>query len=891
MVREDMDMSFALFMDGDMGEQTGKLVTFIINMVSMALGFILIPLLPTPLPYIVAFLVAYATYKDKSYGMIAGSLLISLGLVYHLSRIGFFQIFQGPIVKIIILSFLIAPFVVCPAVISNNLHIIAIDMGIIAVALLFFDNTFYLAIPLILVFATVYKGRGIAFTFIYYAFISIPLQIIQYLKTFQDGFFPPLYTSLSLIYSDIQGSLSYINLDELGKVFNSISEIFLSQGFERYVTDVPSYIVDSFSKYLVTDYVNYIRSIEPPSSYAPSYVINSFMQFISTHIPTYANSVLPRYVNSTLPSFMTSSLDPSVWSALPSVSQAVLKMQIDELFPHYVNYVFQTYFREATSQFLNSVPGIMLFLIIMAGFISAITLLNMNMPDPIKESVIPGKYVDFFIYLLPIVVAAVTNVIFFVSIDKLQQPLAFQATVNQPILIYSTAFTILFSAPVSFSKYLFDLREVKDVRASSLLSECTYQQEKLERFISLVNRMRTPIPDNFIDLKTKMLIALDEVKEIKSSTERAKELKEIDENIRRIYNGLKDEVESFETRLDVALRDYYIKTKFEYLEAAGEITDLGLNVNPPQLPDMEYDVSLEEKLDHIEGVIEAGRVLVEKLIDTSDKIYEIISGLFEPTLPKDSATLMISKEKLEENEPWVIIDAILVSLKNWEKQYSADIVNATRPINDSIETVVQLSQRKGSLSSLLGDKYEEIRSLAEQINTRNFSDEGENLKVLKVILIRDTILNTVDVVGKIIGILYYYIKDLEFNINLLLPREDFEWNRNLTLTERMSQSLDVINNYEKYRIDELISHLYRVLSYIDEAVDTIEYYNERREMLLNYPVFQKKIHRILDEKGEVKLNELGVSEKYGREYLKMYHRTTYSPLMLEETADSLRRTR
>ena len=777
-----MDMSFALFMDGDVGEQTGRLVTFIINMVSMAIGFTLIPLLPMPLPYIVAFLVAYATYKEKSYGMFTGSLLISLGLIYHLSRIGFFQIFHGAIVKIIILSLLIAPFAVCPAIITNNLHIIAIDMGILAVSLLFFESTFYYAIPLILVFATVYKGRGIALTFVYYAFISIPLQAIQYLKTYQEGSFPPLYTPLNQIYSDIQGSLSYISMDELRKIFNSISDIFL---------------------------------IDNPGS------------------------------------------------------------------PY----------QEAIQHLLNSVPGIIFFLIIMIGFISAITLLNMNMPDPVKESVIPGKYVDFFIYLLPIFVAALTNFIFFISIDNLQRPLAFQAIVNPSILFYSTAFTVLFSAPVSFSKYLFDLREVKEVRSASLLEECRHQQEKLERLISLVNRMRTPVPDNFIDIKTRMLIALDQVKEIKNSTESAKELKEIDENIRKIYNGLKDEIESFETRLDVALRDYYIKTKFEYLEAAGEITDLGLDVDPPVLPDMEFDAPLEEKLDHIEGVIEAGRVLVEKLIDTSDKIYEIISSLFEPSLPKDSATLMISKEKIDEDEPWVIIDAILVSLKNWEKQYSADIVNATRPINDSVETVVQLSRRRGSLSSLLGEKYEEIRELAEHVEARNFSAGSENLRVLKVILIRDTILNTVDVVGKIIGILYYHIKDLEFNINLLLPREDYEWNRNLTLTERMSQSLEVINNYEQYRIDELISHLYRVLSYIDEAVDTIEYYNERKEMLLNYPIFQKKIHRILDEKGEVKLDEIGVSEKYGREYLKMYLRTTYSPVMLEETADSLRRSR
>ncbi|MCJ7732713.1 hypothetical protein MUP51_10405, partial [Candidatus Bathyarchaeota archaeon] len=577
-------MSFALFMDGDMGEQTGKLVTFIINMVSMSIGFILIPLLPMPLPYIVAFLVAYATYKDKPYGMFTGSLLISLGLVYHLSRIGFFQIFQGPLVKIIILSFLIAPFAVCPAIISNNLHIIAIDMGVIAVALLFFEKTFYLAIPLILVFATIYKGKGIAFTFIYYAFISIPLQVIQYLKTFQEGVFPPLYTPLNLIYSDIQSSLSYINMDELGKVYNSISEIFLSGGFERYVNEVPDYIVENFSRYLVTDYIDYIRSIQLPTSYAPKYVIDSFMQFVVAHIPTYENSILPHYVNSTLPSFMSRSLDPDVWAALPSVGSGVLKMQIEELFPQYVNYVFQTYFREATGQLLNSVPGIIFFLIIMVGFISAITLLNMNMPDPVKGSVIPGKYVDFVIYLLPIFVAAITNFIFFISIDKLQQPLSFQATVNQDILIYSTAFTVLFSAPVSFSKYVFDLRAVKEVRSVSLLDECKYQQEKLGRFTSLVNQMRTPVPDNFIDLKTRMLIALDEVKEIKISTERAKELKEIDENIRRIYNGLKDDVESFETQLDIALRDYYIKTKFEYLEAAGEIIGLGLDVDPPTLP-------------------------------------------------------------------------------------------------------------------------------------------------------------------------------------------------------------------------------------------------------------------------------------------------------------------
>jgi len=774
-------MSFALFMDGDFSERTGKLVTFAVTMVSMALGFTLIPLLPPPLPIIIAFLVAYAVFKDKMYGAMAGSLIISLGLFYHLSRIGFFQLIDDPVRNTILMAILIAPFVICPATFNNNLQIIAMDMGIIAVSLLFFRSTFYLAIPLILVFATIYKGRGIIFTFVYYAVVSLPLQVMQYLKTYQEGAVPPLYTPLDIIYHDIQSQLNTISLDTLKRVFNTITGIM-----------------------------------------EPDVVLNGETR--------------------------------------------------------------------ALASFINSIPGMMLFFVIMSGLISVIAIMNMRMPDPVSKAAIPGKYVDILVYVLPIAAAAITNLAFFLAIDKLQAPLAFQATVDQSILVGSTTFTILFSAPVAFSKYILDLKEVRATRSRALVEMTSEMLEKMEEYNAIIGGLGTPAPESLMDLKTKMLIVEDEVKEIGlNAAESIQDLSELDVDLRRIYNELRVDVDSFETQLDIALRDFYIKIKFEYLESVGEIRELGLDVDAPELPDLDMDAPLTEKVQHINHIIESGRVLVMKLIDTSDKIYEIISSLFEPNLPRDSATLQISRQKIEEDEPWVIIKAILVSLRNWERQYSADILNATRPINDSIETIIQLSKRKSSLMPLLGDKYELIQSLSEQMTKRSFAEEDENLKVLKVILIRDTILSTVNVVGRIIGLLYYHLQDLEFNINLLLPREDYEWNRNMTLTERMNQSLEVINNYEKYRIDEIITHLYRVLSYIDEAVDTIEYYNERKEMLLNYPVFRKKITRILDERGEVKLGDLGVAEKYGIEYLKMYHRTTYSPLTLEETTDSLRR--
>ena len=774
-------MSFGLFVDGDFGERTGKLVTFAVTMVSLAVGFTLIPLLPQPLPLVIAFLVAYAVYRGNPYAPITGSLIISLGLFYHLSRTGFFMLIDEPLTSTVLKALLVAPFIICPILIHKNLQIIAMDMGIIAVSLLFFSGTFYLAIPLILVFATIYKERGIAYTFIYYVSISLPLQIMQYMKTYSPGVLPPLYTPLDAIYEDIQKSLSTISLETILKVLNTIT------------------------------------GISPPD--------------------------------------------------------AVLNGE-----------------REAFAAFVNSLPGMILFLIIMSGLISVIAIVNMKLPDPVKEPSIPGKYVDVLVYFLPIVAAAITNVVFFGAIESLQAPLSFQAAVDRTVLVGSTAFTILFSAPVSFSKYIIDLQEVRGQRIGILREQTKGLITRIGEYLRIIDDLGNPVPETFSDLKTKMLISRDEAQELSRKVNRSSvELTDVDAGMRRVHGELGPAAKSYETHLDVALRDYYIKIKFEYLEAVGEIRELGLDVEAPEVPEFELEAPLAVKVEHVNNIQKSGRVLVERLIDTSDKIYEIISSLFEPSLPKDSATLQISREKIGEDEPWVIIDAILVSLKNWEKQYAAEIVNATRPINDSVETILQLSKRKSSLMPLLGDKYELIQELSGRVSKRNFTGEDQNLKVLKVILIRDTILSTVNVVGRIIGLLYYHLQDLEFNINLLLPREDYEWNRNMTLTERMNQSLEVINNYERYRIDEIIAHLYRVLSYIDEAVDTIEYYNERREMLLNYPVFAKKITRVLDAKGEVRLGDLGVAEKYGREYLKMYLRTTYSPLTLEERTDSLRR--
>ena len=775
-------MGVSLFLERGPSERTGHLITFLITVVSMALAFTLIPLLPTPLPIVMALLIAYTTYRDPPIGSFAGSMVIGLGLFYHLSRIGFFQLFTGRWSVLFVMVILILPFVILSTQLADNIAVISMDMGLIAVSLLFFRSTFYLAVPVILIFATIYKRRGALVTFSYYAFMSLPLQVMQYLKTHEEGLPPPLYTPLNNVYLDIQESMKQVSLTEINKIFRVIGGQIINAG-------------------------------------------------------TTGGTVEP-----------------------------------------------------ALLRFVDSLPGMILFLLIISGLVSATAFITMKVPESLKKAKLPHKYGDALIYIIPVGSASITNIIFFILLDNLQGPLAFQALVDIPIIVLSTSFTVVLSVPVSLSKYIIDLREILAIRLEYLRQEAESIFSEIQHYLELIESISDPIPTSFSSLHTKMLITLDELKEVIDKVSKGvTSPQEVDSMMRRVFTQLKDEATNLRWQLDVALEDYFVKIKFEYLESVREIRELGLDIDPPEIPDIPSDSSLESKLRNIEQVVESGEVLVEELISTSDMIYDIISSLFEPSLPGDSPIIQISREKKESDEPWIIIDAILASLRNWEKQYSAEIIKSTRPIKDSVGTIIELSRRESTLLPILGERFNLIRSLAQDLEVKDFEDE-RNLRVLRVILIRDTIFSTVDVVARVIGILYDYLKELEATIDSLLPMEDYEWNKNLTLVDRMNTSLEVINDYESREIGDIVSHLYRILSYIDEAVDTIEYYNERKELLLNYHILEKKIGRILGEKHEVGLWDLGVAEKYGREYLKLYLRGHFKETPLEEVGGVLRRT-
>lgn len=776
-------MSVSLLYDPSLSKRAGRILTFVFTTVSMALAFTLIPLLPSPLPIIVAILVGYVVYLDPPMGSFVGSTTIALGLFYHLSRIGFFQLFPGPWMRLLVMVVFISPFILTSTQLIENISVVAMDVGIVAVSLLFFKSTYYLAIPVILIFATIYKNRGVIVTFTYYIIISLPLQVMQYMKTYTSGISPPLYTPLDVIYRDIQGSMSEVSLAEIMKILGIMG---------RQMTDI----------------LGNGGALEP-----------------------------------------------------------------------------------ALESYVNSLPGMAFFLLISAGLVSTAALITLKLPEPLKKAKLPRRYANIVIYVIPVVAASVTNVVFFALLDALQQPLAFQASVNLTIFMLSTSFTIILSIPVAYSKYMVDLRDIIADRRRELTERAGDVLTEIQRYRGFIEALGDPTPVSFSPIHTRIQIVEDELEDIIGEVSRNNtSLSEVDTMIRRVHTKLSGEATNSRWQLDVALDDYFIKIKFEYLESVNEIEELGLDIEAPIIRDFPPEAELEEKVEYINHVVESGGVLVDELISTSDKIYEIITSLFEPSLPRDSPIIQISREKKDRDEPWVIIDAIITALKNWEKQYSTEIMSSTRPIRDSVEAVIELSEREDEFLPVLGDRFNQIRTLVEGLEVKDLGGE-EEMKVLKVILIRDAIFATVEVVAQVIGVLYDYLKEMEADIDALMPMADYEWNKNLTLVDRMNTSLGVIRNYETHEINEIVNHLYRTLSYIDEAMDTIQYYKERKELLLNYQIMEKKMTRILKEKDEVNLGELGVSEKFGREYIKLYIRGHYNETPLEEVSDTLRRIR
>ncbi len=744
-----------------------RMITFMFTLVAMALGMSFLPLFPQPLPIFIAVLVAFVTFKKPLFGMPVGGAIIGLGLIYHLADLYFISFLGDTIVRVAFIVIWMALFVVLPLVFHNYRSAIAIDLGILAAVMLFFSSTFFLAIPLLLVSAVFFKKR-VGISVVYYALISVPLQIMQYFQYtvlpivrddwwLEPGSSPPLFVPLNSIFKDLTASMAQFRLYDTSKIIYQIA------GQTTWVPDWQG------------------RTIQ-----------------------------------------------------------------------------------DALKQYVDSVPGMLMFVVIVVGL--ALTLVFFT-SILVKEGLI-GRGDKLF----PCFTATIGAALFFILLGALQRPLAFTANITGVTMVLGTLATLLFTAPVAFIDYTPKQRAT----ISEITQKARSLMDKLRVFEDQVNNVKENIPVTVTPVEGKLFIIKDTLEDIiNKTTMRYYEQSEMDTKFTQL-DAIGKDIDALISELNVTLGEYQIFANCQFSDWMGKLRDGGLQLQTAIKTDYQQEMPLEERIESIKAILEGGRALTKEVLQTAEPIYGIIRPLYDPSLPDKSQAVEFAAKKISTKEaPWLAIEALYTALNNWKKQYGADILASMKYLRDSLAPIANLNSQTEVLPPILAGNMPKVLDYAQKAEAMKSSvqskSEREASNILELVTLRDEIKAFLDISRDVLSILYRRLTAEEEEIEHLLPTQDYLWDKNDTLKGRLKTAVDVLSHPYKFRINQIMENLPTYLSYVDESLQTIAVYTERKEFLLNYPTAEIAIEGLLKQKKRLSPKDLPFQPKFAGEYLRLYY--------------------
>jgi hypothetical protein len=750
-----------------------RVLTFALTFVSMAVGLSFIPLFPQPLPILISFMVAAVTYGYPQVGMPIGCGVIGFALMYQLSALNFVAMLSdNPIVRAAVIVVWLALFIIPPIIFHRQKSALAIDLGILAASVLFFDQTYFLAIPLILT-AGVLFNRKSAMTILYYVLIVVPLLLMQYLKTILQVTRPDWWldpTSVPAVYVPLSG------------IFRDIQQSSMLQ-FRLY---------DS----------------------------NRIVTTITDQI--YSN---------------------------PNMTGLTLM--------------------DALKQYRDSLPGIFLFLAIVAALVMAIFLIFRTLTKSSGER------------LLPVITATTAAALFFICLSSLQAPLAISGSVDVARAAGAVVATLLFTLPPSLISY----QPKKRASNEMILEKAKELMERLQTFEENLKTVKTSIPVDVTSVDGKMVIIKDKLTDtLNKAIAGYYEPSEVDRKFDELDKGLSVEVEALFSELDILLREFHTLENCEYATWVNKLKAVGLKVESTVKTEFQSDLPLETRIERIRELLDAGRLLAKEILPMVEQVYGVMRSLYDPNLPEESRAVSFAKEKLDEKTPpWVAIDALLVSLYNWRRQYSADILRSVENLKDSLSYIAKLSTQIESLSPVLEDSdYSRVIALTKTAEGIEVGIEQKTVNVTEVTVISNVFQSSLTIAKDILFILNEELLNKEKAIESLLPKSGYLWEKNISLKERMALAVETVTNPSKYGLKQTLENLPRFLANLDECVATIAVYHERKELLLNYPKAETAIENQLGEKRQVSAKDLPFEPRYSEEFLRLFYSHKYPEFSFDE---------
>jgi hypothetical protein len=679
-----------------------------------------------------------------------------------------------PLARIIVIVAIPVLFFLLPFTFHRYEDAIAINLGIIAATLLFFGETYYLAIPIILVAATLYKKTKLGLTISYYILISLPLQVMQYLnyvftltnpRWWEDPAADPfLYVPLEGVLTSMQESMTQLRLFEANKVLETIGGQI------------------TFSA--------------------------------QDHILQTTQAVLTRY--------------------------------------------------------FDSIPGIILFLVIVGVIISATALFTRELittSNTMQEKVI-----------ISVLTSASATCLFFLFLIILQKPLAFRAQVSLTQILFGISTTSLLTVMASLVNYAPKTSKDIEKRSQMIIEKA---QELLRVRLQVIewslNKVKSGTSLDVGSIEGRMLMTKNKLNDIINNVKaNLYDPSELNEKFDEVDKDLRNEIDNLLSELEALLIEYQKFIYSEYSAWIRKLEEIGFEVGTVVKTDFQKEQTLEMRVNLIREVLEAGRFLTTEVMQVAEQINDIIRSLYDPDLPEKSLAVKFAKKQLDENKvPWNALNALFVSLHNWEKQYSAEIFKSMEYLQKSLTHVGNLSTQSERLFPVLGDNFPKLMDLVKRAEDVRFYIEKKKLNVMNILIIRDVLESSLSIAKDVLLIVQEELMSNEKAIESLLLTEDYSWDKNVAWRKQITSEMEMVVNSSMSDLSQVMENLPKSFSYLDELVGSIVAYNEKKEILLNYPTAEMAIKESLTQKTQVYAQDLPFDLQYAEEYLKLFYSLEY----------------
>jgi len=528
------------------------------------------------------------------------------------------------------------------------------------------------------------------------------------------------------------------------------------------------------------------------------------------------------------------------------------------------------------SRYADSLPGIILLLVIVIGLVSATAIFTRDF-----VSKRPKTYSKL---MISIITSAVATGLFFIIIIVLQTPLAFRAEVNiEQILIGISLVSLLtgFAAVVNYAPRA--SLEIK--KLSKLILEKAHELRRV-RFQVLdwsLNNVKSRIPLDVSSIERRTQATKDRLDDIIKKVENNfYDLEELNEKFDEVNKDIRSEIDKLISDLDFSLLQYQ---RFVYTECSSWIQkfkEIGLEVRSTIKSDFQKDLALEIRIGLIRDILVTGSILTSDVLKVTKQSYDIIRSLYDSNLPEKSLAVSFAEKELDETKvPWVALKTLYGALHNWQKQYSDEIFRSIEYLQKSLNSITNLSTQNERLSPVLEEKFLEFSDFVKNAKTTGDFIKNKTPNVLDILIIREVLQASLTITRSIFLILQEKLISNEKAIENLLPTIDYAWENKVAVRKRLTSEIDVIVNSSDNELAQVLEKLPNSLLYLDQLVESIIEYNERKEILLNYPIARRAIDELLGKKKEVHAKDLPFDIKYAEEYLRLFYSQNYMDFSFE----------